>query len=205
MVVDVIRKNSLAALPISGGAGAATRPPAREHSPHRAGSGGAAPPPSASGGAGGSPQRRASPARRTESPGRVVGGRPPSPGRRLGEKTHGRADSAGLTRLERMRLNLDDPAAAPAPGPMPASASHGSTGSLGGGASTYNGSGYSLTDAPVSSLPTAAPMATPRPLHTPAPSTSGALPAPGGGKKPQTFAEMGIHGAKAEEKECVIM
>ncbi|KAF9029962.1 hypothetical protein BJ165DRAFT_1378429 [Panaeolus papilionaceus] len=27
----------------------------------------------------------------------------------------------------------------------------------------------------------------------------------GGGKKPQTFAEMGFHGAKADEKECVIM
>ena len=105
-----------------------------------------------------------------------------------------------------MRLNLDDP---PAPGSIPTSASHGSTGSIGGGgslggvSSTYNGSGYSLTDAPVSSLPTAAPMATPRPLQTPAPGPG--TPSASAVKKPQTFAEMGIQGAKVEEKECVIM
>jgi len=33
----------------------------------------------------------------------------------------------------------------------------------------------------------------------------GVTPTPAGGKYPQTFAEMGFHGAKAEEKDCVIM
>ncbi|KAF8176088.1 hypothetical protein BJ912DRAFT_1146924 [Pholiota molesta] len=214
VVVDGIRKNSLgvaAGLPIgaaqAGGGnaypGRGRVPGLREQSPQRVVSG-----PGAANAGTASPQRLASPARRAESPGRVVGGRAPSPGRRLGASASGgRPDSSAvgmtsLTRLERMRLNLDDPSAALSPSSSSTSLAQSQSQASSLGAKPY-GNGYALSDAPASSLPSAAgPMATPRPVQTPATAT----PVGGAGsKKPQTFAEMGIQGAKAEDKDCVIM
>jgi hypothetical protein len=88
-----------------------------------------------------------------------------------------------------MRLNLDDPAPTVPSAPTPSSNGSGNT------AGGNKVQAYSLVDSAPTSLPTGAPpMGTPKP-----PATSAA------GKKPQTFAEMGFQGAKADDKDCVIM
>jgi hypothetical protein len=199
MVVDVIRKNSLASGygPSAGAAGSPALAPGRmpalrESSPQRQSrrydwDGANAPPASSSNPTlSSSPQRIASPGRRTESPGlsnspnpgRPVGGRNPSPG-----------PGSGRSKLERMRLNLDDPALIVPSAPTPSS---------NGGGNTTGGNkvqGYSLVDSAPPALPTGGP-----PMDTPKPTMASA-----GGKKPQTFAEMGFQGAKADDKDCVIM
>jgi len=87
-----------------------------------------------------------------------------------------------------MRLNLADPPPIVQPVQTPSN----------GGGNTAGGNkvqGYSLVDSAPTALPTGAP-----PMGTPKPTTASA-----GGKKPQTFAEMGFQGAKADDKDCVIM
>lgn len=111
--------------------------------------------------------------RRTPPP--PIGGRPPSPGRRVG----GRPQSPG-GRLGRIRLNLEDPG--PVPTPLASSSvSVPTTASV--PASTFE------SDANAASETKPKPQASTHKLS----------------KRPQTFAEMGIHGAKAEDKDCVVM
>jgi len=198
MVVDVIRKNSLApaygAFASAGGvfvsATPGRTPVLRESSPQQQQGGlggqrydwdGANAPPASSSNPislSSSPKRVASLGRRAESPGRIS-----SPGRPVGGRNPSPGPGSGLSKLERMRLNLDDPAS------TTTTASSGNTS----GANKVQG--FSLVDSAPTALPTGAPL-----MDTPKPTTTS-----GGGKKPQTFAEMGIHGSKVDDKECVIM
>ncbi|PPQ98292.1 hypothetical protein CVT26_013505 [Gymnopilus dilepis] len=264
MVVDVIRKNSMAAgytppstttngpAPSSAPAGPSNNSNVaplnprqrRDQSPSRQAS---------------QPVRTQSPGssnRRTESPnrsGRVTpqgpqGGREPSPARggRLpigGGAGSGSNSSTSLTqqqgtppsstggrsKLERMRLNLDDNATSFAPSP-PSGA---------GGATPGRGVGTPSTARPLpptgAETPNLGTLDTPRPGGVPSSSSASTSSLGGGGggvgagaggvgaggtggvgggansnsnsnhKRPQTFAEMGIHGAKVDDKECVVI
>jgi len=121
------------------------------------------------------PYRTDSPSgRRTPPP--PVGGRPPSPGRRVA--SGGRPQSPG--RLGRMRLNLEDSAA-----PLPSASYPSSVPTT------------ATVPAPASESNTNAASAT----TTPRPQGNTLKPT----KRPQTFAEMGIHGGKAEDKDCLVM
>lgn len=120
------------------------------------------------------------PPRRSDSPGdfnNVSPSRPTAAGAGAGSTA-----GVGLSRLERMRLAAQEaPQPVPAPTPSKPVAAIASSGPR---PQPPSGAGGS----PASTLP--------RP-NTGAGST--------GGKKPQTFAEMGFHGAKADDKDCVIM
>lgn len=213
LVVDVVRKNSLAT-GYSGGPGHpqggygqppssapanGSRPP-RDQSPQRLGYG---------------PQRTDSPSGR-KTPPAPVGGRPPSPGRRqqqnsstgsangaigsnsLVSRPPGRNQSPGPPggggRLARIRLNLDDPGVSPSPaspsvgGPVSNTPSH---------TTSYNTP--PSAPATTTSMPSNTSSTRPSAASTPAPVR------PANANKPQTFAEMGFHGTKVEDEKCVIM
>jgi len=87
----------------------------------------------------------------------------------------------------KLRLNLKDPGAVP---PTPSTTTTGTPRPL-----------------PVSSAAPPTSVVLPTPAATTTTSTSTPVPT-GGGKsnnKPQTFAKMGFHGAKAEDRECIVM
>ncbi|PPQ81911.1 hypothetical protein CVT24_010442 [Panaeolus cyanescens] len=140
------------------------------------------------------------PPRRSESPGRIGAGNITGGGGGSGSRTPVRMGSpagqqqppSNMGKLARMRMNLDDPRQGGRPSIPQQGAGTGATagaagGAAGGGAGGGGGGGIGATPTP----------------HSAHPSSTGG--GGGGGKKPQTFAEMGFQGAKADEKECVIM
>ncbi|KAF8155421.1 hypothetical protein B0H34DRAFT_798611 [Crassisporium funariophilum] len=145
-----------------------------------------------------SPQRQQQGGSRTQSPSRLPigpsgggggGGRSSSPARPGAAPTGGRAPSPGRGKLAKMRLNLEDP------GPLPSSSSSASASASFEG---RQGLGTPGTAMGTGVQTPGGALATPRP-------TQMQTPGGGGGKYPQTFAEMGFQGAKAEDEKCVIM
>lgn len=127
------------------------------------------------------------PPRRSDSPG-DFNTSPPRPSTAGAGAGAGVAAAVGLSRLERMRLAAQQEAPQPTPAPAPSKP-----------AAAIASSG------PRPQPPSGSAGPRPGAVTSPRPNASLGTNAPSGGKKPQTFAEMGFHGAKADDKDCVIM
>ncbi|PPQ70590.1 hypothetical protein CVT25_012012, partial [Psilocybe cyanescens] len=146
------------------------------------------------------------------SPGRIGGGGVGPGGGQAGVGA-GAGSMGGESRsskLERMRLHniTTQNGSGSGDGPYPPQSALASSAAATTPTPTPNANGngkYGNGPSTPSQSPAIRPQATHRPSASLGSGTGGGAGAGDGGKRPQTFAEMGIHGAKVEDKDCIIM